>query len=131
MNSKKTTVKTDKNGYASFKLNHPPGYYNIVAQYKDFNVVNTVYIKQVLKSLTSFKSSSVKPTTKLKVKYLAKNKKNKKIKVKFNKKTYTAKTNKKGIATFVFKTPKKVGQYPVVVTYKKSKLHLVYSKYYV
>ena len=131
LNNKKSIVKTDKNGYASLKITSKPGYYAVAAQYKDFAVANTVYVKNVLKPASSFKAKRTKPTVTLKIKYLGKNKKNKQIKVKFNKKTYKAKTNKKGIAKFTLKTPKNVGKYPTVVSYKSVKLHLVYSKYYV
>ena len=129
--NKKTTVKTDKRGYATLKLNYKYGLYTVTAKYKDFIIANIVYIKPVLKSLTSFKSKLVKPTIKFKVKYLGKNKKNKKIKIKFNKKTYSAKTNKKGIASFNLKTPKKVGLYSLKVLYKKEVLNMFYSKFHI
>lgn len=106
-----------------------PGYYEFGVKYKDYVVVNTLYVKQVLKSLTSFSGKSFSSKFKYKVKYLGKNKKNKKITVKFNKKTYKAKTNKKGIATFMLKTPKKSGNYKVVTSYKKSKITSVFSRY--
>lgn len=128
---KKTFVKkTDKKGYAKLKITSKPGVYEIGAKYKDFAVKNRLVVNSVLKSLTSFSGRAVKSTIKYKVKFLGKNKKNKKIKVKFNKKTYKAKTNKKGIAVFKLKTPKKVGQYKVVTSYKKTKITALYSKYY-
>lgn len=130
LEDKKYTRSTDKNGYAKFKITATPGYYEIGAQYGDYVVLNRVLVKPVLKQLTSFKNKAVKSKIKFKVKFLGKNKKNKKIKVKFNKKTYKAKTNKKGIAVFKLKTPKKVGSYKVVVSYKKSKITATYSKYY-
>ena len=124
------TKKTDKNGYAKLKITSKPGLYQIGVRYNDFVVTNILQVKQVLKPLTSFSGKAVKSKIKFKVKFLGKNKKNKKIKVKFNKKTYKAKTNKKGIATFNLKTPKKVGTYKVVTSYKKTKITSVYSKYY-
>ena len=128
---KKTyTKKTDKKGYAKLKITSKPGLYEIGAKYKDFVVKNQLYVKQVIKPITEFKSKAVKKTIRFKVKFLGKNKKNKKITVKFNKKVYKAKTNKKGIATFNLKTPKKVGKYNVVSSYKKSKMVSVYYKYY-
>ena len=130
LENKKYTRSTDKNGYAKFKITSKPGIYQIGALYKDYAVLNTVLVKPVLKQLTTFKNKVVKPKIKFKVKFLGKNKKNKKIKVKFNKKTYKAKTNKKGIATFKLKTPKKVGYYKVVVSYKKCKISATYAKYY-
>jgi hypothetical protein len=128
---KKTyTKKTDKNGFAKLKITSTPGLYQIGVKYKDFAVINTLYVKQVLKPLTTFKHKRVKSNIKYKVKFLGKNKKNKKIKVKFNKKTYKSKTNKKGIATFILKTPKKLGSYKLVTSYKKTKVSSIYSKYY-
>ena len=130
VNGKKTTVKTDKNGYAKLKITQKPGYYSVITQYKDFKVANILYVKSVLKSLTHFSGKSLKSHMKVKIKYLGKSKKNKLIKIKFNKKTYKAKTNKKGIATFKLKTPKKVGRYPVTVSYKKDKLSLLFTRSY-
>lgn len=128
LNGKKHVKKTDKNGFAKLKITLTPGYYYISAAYKDFIVANSVMVKHVLKPAT-FNNRVVKPTIKYKVKFLGKNKKNKLIKIKFNKKTYKAKTNKKGIAKFILKTPKKLGKYKVVLTYKKSKQYLEYNKY--
>ena len=128
---KKTyTSLTDKNGYAKLKITSTPGIYQLGVKYKDYVVVSVLNVKQVLKPLTSFKNKRVKSTIPFKVKFLGKNKKNKKIKVKFNKKTYKAKTNKKGIATFKLKTPKKIGAYKLVTSYKKVKVTSIYSKYY-
>ena len=126
---KKSIVKTDKNGYATFKLTQKPGYYPILAQYKNFQVANMIYIKNVLKLASSFKNSPVKAVMKVKIKFLGKSKKNKLIKLKFNKKTYKTKTNKKGIATFKVKTPKKIGKYSLTAIYKKNNLSLIYTKY--
>lgn len=128
LNNKKYTKKTDKNGYASLKITLTPGYYYVKATYNDFEVANTVHIKNVLKAKTG-KVKSHSSKIKFTVKFLGKNKKNKLIKVKFNKKTYKAKTNKKGIAIFKLKTPKKLGKYNVVVSYKKSKDYYTYTQY--
>ena len=122
--------KTDKNGFAKLKIPSVPGLYKIGARYNDYVVTNNLVVKPVLKPLTSFSGKKAKKTIKYKVKILGKNNKNKRITVKFNKKTYKAKTNKKGVATFVLKTPKKVGIYKVVTSYKKTKVTSVYSKYY-
>ena len=121
---------TDKNGYAKIKIHSTPGIYEIGARYQNFFVKNSLTVKQVLKPLTSFKNKAVKSKIKYKVKLLGKNNKNKIIKVKFNKKTYKAKTNKKGIAKFYLKTPRKVGYYKVITSYKKTKITSMYSKYY-
>ena len=128
--NKKYTRTTDKNGYAKLKLTQKPGLYQVMAKYKDFEVANVVQIKQVIKSMTSFSGKKLKSTFKYKVKFLGKNKKNKKITVKFNKKTYKAKTNKKGIAKFTIKTPKKPGSYNLVTSYKKAKISATFIRYY-
>ncbi|WP_407394189.1 hypothetical protein [Methanobrevibacter sp.] len=128
--SKTVTKKTDKKGYAKVKITVKPGAYYIGALYKDFAVVNVLLVNQVIEPKTSYSAKVAKATIKYKVKFLGKNKKNKKITVKFNKKKYTAKTNKKGIATFTLKTPKKVGYYKLVASYKKSKVTSIYYKYY-
>lgn len=124
VNLKKQTIKTDKNGYAKLKINFQPGTYLVTAQYNDFIVANKIIVKPTLIHLTHFGSKILKKTFKFKVKLLnnkGKVLKNKKIKTKFNKKTYFAKTNKKGIATFTLKTPKKTGKYNIVSSYGKAK----------
>ena len=126
-NGKNYVRSTDKKGYASFKITAKPGLYAIYAQYKDFKIGNYVAVKDVIKA----KIGKVKPGSKIRfqVKFLGKNKKNKLIKVKFNKKTYKAKTNKKGIAIFKLKNPKKAGKFKTVVIYNKSKVNYVYAQY--
>ena len=125
--NKKYVRTTDKNGYAKLKIPSTPGVYVIHAVYKDFYTSHNLKVKNVLKA----KTGKVKGKSKIKftVKYLGKNKKNKLIKVKFNKKTYKAKTNKKGVAIFKLKNPKKSGKYNVVVSYKKAKEYYTYTKY--
>lgn len=125
--NKKYYKKTDKNGYASLKIPSLPGNYFIYAYYKDFAIGNVLKVKDVIKA----KTGKVKPGSKIRfqVKFLGKNKKNKLIKVKFNKKTYKAKTNKKGIAIFKLKNPKKSGKFKTIVSYKKSKISYVYTQY--
>ena len=128
--NKKYTKKTDSKGYATLRIDSTPGIYAISAKYKDFAVVNLVYVKQVLKPITKFSGKSLSSTFKFKVKLLGKNNKNKKITVKFNKKTYSAKTNKKGLAIFTLKTPKKNGKYNLVTSYKKTKVTSIFGRYY-
>lgn len=127
LNGKKYTRSTDKNGYASFKITAKPGTYSLYAKYKDFEIGNYITVKNVLKA----KTGKVKPGSKIRfqVKFLGKNKKNKLIKVKFNKKTYKAKTNKKGIAIFKLKNPKKSGKFKIVVMYKQSRDYYTYTQY--
>ena len=124
VNFKKHTVKTDKNGYAKLKINFQPGSYLVTAQYKDYMVANKIIVKPTVIPLTQFGSKQLGKTFKYKVKLLnnkGKLFKNKNVKVKFNKKTYVSKTNKKGIATFTLKTPSNPGLYNIVSSYGKAK----------
>lgn len=126
IDNKKYVKKTDKNGFAKLKIPSTPGLYVISVTYKDFTISNNLKVKQVLKA----KTGKVKGKSKIKFKvtFLGKNKKNKLVKVKFNKKTYKAKTNKKGVAIFNLKVPKKLGRYNVVVSYKKTKDYYIYTQ---
>jgi len=119
------SVKTDKNGYANLKLSLKVKKQTITVTYKGFTTKNKVTVKSVVKPVK--KTVKVKKTAKkLKIKVKLKGKKvlkKKKVYLKFKGKTYKAKTNKKGIATF--KVPKKVikklkagKKYKVTYTYK-------------
>jgi hypothetical protein len=115
-------VKTDKNGYASKTFSLTPGKYTITATYKGSTVKNTLTVKKVLKakSATAKKSKKIKYTASLKSskgKAIA----GKKVTFKINGKTYSAKTNKKGVATVNFKNLK-VGKYSVIVKYLNSQV---------
>lgn len=132
INAKKTTVKTDSKGYAKLKISFQPGTYLVTATYKNFVVANKIIVKPTIIPLTQFGAKKLSKTFKYKVKLLnnkGKILKYKKVKVKFNKKTYTAKTDKKGIATFTLKTPLKTGKYNVVSTYGKAKATAQFTRY--
>jgi len=134
INNKKTTIKTDKNGFAKLKLNFQPGAYLISATYKNFFVANKVIVKPTLIPLTQFGAKKLSKTFKYKVKLLnnkGKILKNKYVKVKFDKKSYSAKTDKKGIATFTLKTPSKAGKFNVVASYGAAKATAQLVRYYV
>ena len=129
--TKKYAVKTDKNGFAKLKINFKPGTYFVVAKYGDFGVVNSITVKPTLIHLTKVHSIG-KKTFKFKIKLLnnkGKALKNKKITVKFNKKTYKAKTNKKGVALFKIKAPKKTGYFKLVSKYKKATASTLLQQY--
>ncbi len=113
-------VKTDKKGYASYKISLPAKSYTITATYKGFKVSNKVVVKPVLtaKNISKKKSKTTKFTAKL-VNSKGKVVKGKKITFKFKGKTYKIKTNKKGIATLTLKNLK-VGKYTIKTTYGKS-----------
>ena len=119
------SVKTDKNGYANLKLSLKVKKHTITVTYKGFTTKNKVTVKSVVKPVK--KTVKVKKTAKrLKIKVKLKGKKvlkKKRVYLKFKGKTYKAKTNKRGIATF--KVPKKVinklkkgKKYRAVFTYK-------------
>ena len=119
------SVKTDKDGYANLKLSLKVKKYTITVTYKGFTTKNIVTVKSVVKPLK--KTVKVKSTAKkLNIKVKLKGKKvlkKKYVYLKLKGKTYKAKTNQKGIATF--KVPKNVIQklnkgkkYKAVFTYK-------------
>ena len=120
VNKKTTKVKVGSNGYASLKISLKPGKYTITATYNGFKVSNKVVIKPLLitKNVSKKKAKTIKFTAKL-VNNKGKVVKNKKITFKFKGKKYTAKTNKKGIATVSLKNLK-VGTYKITTTYGKS-----------
>lgn len=117
--NKKTYTRTIKNGYASLKISLTPGTYTIKTTYNGVTKSNKIVVKKVLtaKNLSKKKSKTIKFTAKLSkgskiLKY-------KKIKFKIKGKTYTAKTNKKGIASVSLKNLK-VGKYTIYTYYSKS-----------
>ena len=117
-------VKTNSKGYASKTFSLTPGKYKITTSYKGSTVKNTITVKKVLKA----KSKTVKKSKRIKYSAVLKTSKgkaikNKKVTFKIKGKTYSAKTNKKGIATVSFKNLK-VGKYSVVVKYLKSQVKI-------
>ena len=129
--TKKYTVKTDNKGFAKLKVNFQPGTYAVLAKYGNYGVINSITVKPTLIHLTKVHSIG-KKTFKFKIKLLnnkGKILKNKKITVKFNKKTYKAKTNKKGIALFKIKAPKKTGYFNLVSKYKKATASTLLQQY--
>ena len=118
-NKKTYNVLTDKYGWASLKISSKSGKYTIVSEYKGYNVSNKITIKPTL--ITKNKKVKKGKTIKYTAKLLNKNGKilkNKKITFKIKGKIYTAKTNKKGIATVKIKNLK-VGKYKITVKYAK------------
>lgn len=118
-------AKTDKNGYAKLAINLNPANYKISAEYKNYKVINKLKVKQTLKLVK--KTVKVKKGKKLVLKAKLKWSngkaiKGKVIKFKFNKKTYKAKTNSKGIAKVTVKSKvtkklKKGKKYTYTATY--------------
>ena len=122
INGKTYSVRTDTNGYASLKIGLNPKTYTIVTNYNGYKVSNKVVVKPTLicydKTVKKYKTFSY--TVKLldkKGKIL----KNKYVSVKFKGKTYKAKTNSKGIATFKLSS-NSIGKYTLTATYGSAKM---------
>ena len=124
INGKSTTVKSDKNGYVTFKISSLlPKTYTITAKYKNVKVSNKIVIKQILKAKNMiYKRYKVK-------KYTATLKtssgiaiKNKKVTFKINGKIYNGKTNKKGIVTVNIKNLNKIGKHKISINYLKTSI---------
>lgn len=113
-------VKTDKNGYASFKITLKPKTYTITATYKGVKVSNKVVVKPVLtaKNIVKKQAKIVKFSAKL-LNTNGKAFKNKVVTFKIKGKTYKVKTDSKGFATLSLKNLK-AGNYIVKTTYGKS-----------
>lgn len=120
-------AKTNKDGYATYTVknnNLAVKTHTITAEYKGASVTNKLVVKQILKS----KNVKVKRSAKTK-KFTATLKttagkaiKNKKITFKIKGKTYSAKTNKKGVATIKVTQNLKVGKYTVTIKYLKDSI---------
>jgi hypothetical protein len=105
LNKKTYKVRTNSKGYAILNIPNTvkPGTYKLTATYAGQTIKNTVKVKQVLKLA---KVNVKKSAKKLVIKATLKGKKpikGKKLTFKFNGKTYTSKTNNKGIAKITIK----------------------------
>ncbi len=126
INGNKYYAETDVLGYASVKLPKLPAKsYTITASFKGIKVTNKITSKHIIvaKNVNAKKTKALKvkvTLSKVNKKYLV----GKKVTLKFKGKTYTAKTNKKGVATFTIAksvlAKLKVGKsYTYKVTYTK------------
>lgn len=123
INKKSYNVKTDKNGYVSFKISLKPKKYTITATYKKYTVTNKVTVKSTIitKNLSKKKSKTAKFSAKL-VNTKGKVLKNKKITFKFKGVTYKVKTNSKGIAKLTINKNLKVGKHTIYTSYGSLKI---------
>ena len=139
VNGKTSTVTTDKNGVAKVNVNYANAgtYYYTLSflgdnDYKaSMKAVKVTVNKQATKATFAKKTFKVKAKTK-KVTFTLKDAKGKAIKGKkitftVNKKTYTAKTNAKGIATVKVKLTKK-GKYTAVAKFAGDNTYKAISK---
>lgn len=116
-------VKTNAYGYAYIRVNLKNGKYIVSSTYKGFKVVNRITIKPVLITLNKVYKKS--KSYSYKVKLLNSNGKpliGKKVIFKIKGKTYIAKTNRYGQASFVIKLNLNVGNYKVYTIYGKSRM---------
>lgn len=123
INGKTRNVKTNRNGYALFKITLKPNVYTIKATYKSYTVSNRITVKPVLttKIAQSKKTKKTIFAAKL-VNTKGKVLKAKKITFKIAGKKYVAKTNKKGVASVAIKLKLKKGTYNVYAIYGKIKV---------
>ena len=101
VNGKTYRVETDRLGYASIKVKLPAmKTYAVTAQFGSVKVSNKIKVHVIVaKNLKTKKTKDLKvqiTLKKVKNKYLS----GKKVTLKFNGKAYSAKTSKKGVATF-------------------------------
>ena len=106
LNNVKYKVKTDSNGYATLTIPNTvnPGKYSLFATYAGQTIKNKVKVKQVLKlAKVTIKKSAKKLVIAAVLKQGKTPIKSKWVTFKFNGKTYSAKTNKYGIAKITIK----------------------------
>lgn len=121
INGKTYSAETDKNGYASLKINLKAKKYTITTQYGKYKTTNKITVKPLLTAKNISKKKVKKVTFKAKlVTSKGKVAKGKKITFKFKNKKYVVKTNKKGIATI--KLTLNPGKYKIYTTFGKSKI---------
>lgn len=122
INGKTYKVKTNKNGYAKLAIKLKAKKYKVTVKYSKYKISNKITVKKVLsaKNISVKKSKKAKFKAKL-VNSKGKVQKNKKITFKIDGKKYTAKTNKKGIATLTLKNLK-VGKHKIQSVYGKTKI---------
>ena len=126
LNGKTYSRTTNANGYASIKIKLPPKTYAVKATYGNLTIAKKVIVKSIISAKNINAKRSAK-TVKIKVTLKKVNKKylkNKKVTLKFNKKTFKAKTNKKGVATFTIKN----SVYKKLKTNKKYTYQVIYGK---
>ena len=122
INGKTYSVFSDSNGYSSLKINLNPKTYTIVARYNGYKVSNKVVVKPTLVCYdkTVKRSKTFSYTVKL-LNTKGSVLKNKYVVVKFKGKTYKAKTNSKGVATFKLNSPS-IGKFALTATYGSAKV---------
>ena len=111
-------VKTDNKGYATLKLNQKPGTYSVSAKYNIYFISNKITVKPTV--ITKDISKKYASYGRFNVKILNANGKafaNQVVKVKFNGKVNTLKTNRYGIASLIIPKNLKIGKYTITTGY--------------
>ena len=116
INNKIVGATTNSKGVAKLKVKLKPGTYVVTAQYGETTVLSQIKVKNNIITKNVVKKFKKKGKFKIKIvnpkgKPLAKQV----VKVKFNKKTYKLKTNKKGKAIFKLSKNLKKGKYTIKV----------------
>ena len=116
INNKIVGATTNSKGVAKLKIHLKPGKYVVTAQYGETTVLNEIKVKNNIITKDKVKKYRKKGVFKIKV-VDPKGKPLKKqiVKVKFNKKTYKLKTNKKGVAKFKLSKFLKKGKHKIIV----------------
>ena len=137
-NGKTTTVKTDENGKAKLSINvATKGNYQIAVSYLGNDKNNAVTTAKNIKvnvqaTKATFKKATLKVKKAKSVKFTLKDSKGKAIKgkkitIKVNGKTFSAKTNAKGVATIKVKVAKK-GKFTAVAKFAGDNTYKAISK---
>ena len=128
INGQVTPITTDSNGQATMSINKAPGSYTAAIAYADAQTTAKITVKKATPKLTA-KAKTFKKSVKTK-KYTItlktnQNKvmKNTKVTLKVNGKTYSAKTNTKGQATFKITKLTKKGKFTATIKYAGSKYY--------
>lgn len=135
VNGKTTPIKTNALGQASMPISLAPDTYTATISYGGDGIYNcpSKKVKIVVKKATPKMTAASKKTYKVKTKTksyavtlknnLGKVMKSTKITLKVNGKTYSAKTNSKGVATFKLTKLTKKGSFKATITYAGSKYY--------
>ena len=132
VNGKTYTVKSDKKGYATLPIQLKPKTYVVTSKYKGFVLKNTLKVKNTLKAKKAFsvKKSAKKLVLKATLKWsTGKAIANKRVSFKFNGKTFTVKTDKKGIAKITLAV-KLINKGKIKLTFNNNAVQLKVGKKY-
>ena len=127
INNKIVGATTNSKGVAKLKIHLKPGTYVVTAQFGETTVLSQIKVKNNILTKDVVKKYKKKGVFKIKiVDPKGKPLKKKIVKVKFNKKVYNLKTNKKGVAKFKLSKTLKKGKYKIKVKFnglsKKNKI---------